>query len=172
MGTRRARLTRGYPLRCYTLLVSLCVCSLPVWSVAWGRRGASPQGLNERTIDACGARVEKCVGPPRKTEGRSTKKQTTTNHLKDLCSRDATQEGRMEGARERARKARLGCQEMGHKLVLRTTPSTPLLRSPCLLVKEEEEEASRSSAQVQLCSLGLLWRDVGGRLAGMHHSAR
>ena len=26
MGTRRARLTRGYPLRCYTLLVSLCVC--------------------------------------------------------------------------------------------------------------------------------------------------
>ena len=51
---------------------------------------------------------------------------------------------------------------MGHKLVLRTTPSTPLLRSPCLLVKEEEEEeASRSSAQVQLCSLGLLWREVG-----------
>ena len=76
---------------------------------------------------------------------------------------------------ERARQARLGCQEMGHKLVLRTTPSTPLLRSPCLLVKGEEEEGpplSRSSAQVQLCSLGLLWRDVGGRLAGMHHSAR
>ena len=36
---------------------------------------------------------------------RSTKKQTTTNHLKDLCSRDATQEGRMEGARGRSRPA-------------------------------------------------------------------
>ena len=82
---------------------------------------------------------------------------------------------RKEGASKRARQAQLGCQEMGHKLVLRTTPSTPLLRSPCLLVKGEEEEGpplSRSSAQVQLCSLGLLWREVGGRLAGMHHSAR